>query len=78
MWRLRYSLEAAGYIADNWGLLNELIHAIRSICPLENPIPEDARLEMDTYVWSTAEHTIYYTLTPERKIINILVIRPIE
>lgn len=78
MWRLRYSLEAAGYIADNWGLLNELISAIRSICPLDDAVPQGAKLETDVYVWATAGHTIYYTLTLERKIINILVIRPAE
>jgi hypothetical protein len=77
MWRLRYALEAAGYIADNWGLLNELISAIRSLCAMEHPVPEGATLEMDVYVWSIAEHTVYYTLTSERKIINILVLRPI-
>ena len=78
MWRLRYSLEAAGYIADNWGMVRTLVDAIAGLRNLENAHPEQVRLEMDIFVWPVADHLVYYSITVEAKIIEILVIRPID
>lgn len=78
MWRLRYSLEAAGYIADNWGMIRTLVDAIAGLRKLENARPAQVRLEMDIFVWPVADHLVYYTITTESMMIDILVIRPID
>ena len=79
MWRMRYSLEASGYIADNWHLIDDLIVAIKSLREMEFAIPpEGVNNELGIYVWAVAHHLVYYATVPERNIINILVLKPLE
>lgn len=78
MWRIRYSLEASGYVADNWHLIDDLIIAIKSLREMELAIPPaGVNNELGIYVWAVAHHWVYYATVPEKKIINILVLKPL-
>lgn len=79
MWRLRYSLEAAGYIADNWHLIDDLIAAIKALSAIDSAIPpEGVQRELGIYVWEIAGHQVYYATVPEKNNIHILVLKPLE
>ncbi len=79
MWRLRYSLEASGYIADNWHLIDDLITAIKSLRALDDATPaEGVYQERGMYIWEVAKHLVYYTIVREKNVINILVLKPLQ
>jgi hypothetical protein len=78
MWRLRYSLESAGYIADNWHLIDDLIAAIKALAETDDAIPpEGVQRDLGLYVWEIAHHRVYYAPIPEKNNINILVLKPL-
>lgn len=80
MWALEYSQEASNYALDSYPYNEAVLMAIESLAQTKSGLPTEGykQLAPGRYLWEVAGHQVLFRRRPERNVIRILVIKPLE